>query len=76
MKVKRGVTLDGLGRYYKETITESTEKPADIVAELKAAKVDVLICPLWIGCDKYRKCVNKSTTSINSALRIKLSCLF
>ena len=49
VKVKRGVTLDGLGRYYKETITESTEKPVDVVAELKAAKIDVLICYLPVG---------------------------
>jgi myo-inositol-1-phosphate synthase len=55
VKVKRGVTLDGLGRYYKETITESTDAPADIVAELKAAKVDVLICYLPVGSEEAAK---------------------
>jgi myo-inositol-1-phosphate synthase len=55
VKVKRGVTLDGLGRYYKETITESTEKPVDVVAELKAAKIDVLICYLPVGSEEAAK---------------------
>jgi myo-inositol-1-phosphate synthase len=55
VKVKRGVTLDGLGRYYKETISESTDAPADIVAELKAAKVDVLICYLPVGSEEAAK---------------------
>ena len=55
MKVKRGVTLDGLGRYYKETIKESTEKPIDVVAELKAAKVDVVICYLPVGSEEAAK---------------------
>ena len=47
--VKRGTTLDGLGRYYKETITESTAAPVDVVAELKSNKVDVVICYLPVG---------------------------
>lgn len=55
VKVKRGVTLDGLGRYYKETIKESTEKPIDVVAELKAAKVDVVICYLPVGSEEAAK---------------------
>ena len=36
--VLRGPTHDGLGRYYRETITESKATPVDVVAELKAAK--------------------------------------
>src|ERR1700761_5776656 len=42
--VQRGHTLDGLGKYYRETIEESDEQPVDVVAELKRAEVDVLIC--------------------------------
>ena len=41
--VERGHTLDGLGRYYKETITESTAAPVDIVARLKEERVDVCL---------------------------------
>jgi len=32
--VQRGVTLDGLGKYYRETITESDAEPVDVVAAL------------------------------------------
>jgi myo-inositol-1-phosphate synthase len=53
--VKRGVTLDGLGRYYKETITESTAAAVDVVAELKSSKVDVLICYLPVGSEEAAK---------------------
>src|SRR6195952_3092281 len=47
--VQRGHTLDGLGKYYRETIDESDEEPVDVVAALKAAQVDVLICYLPVG---------------------------
>ena len=30
--VQRGHTLDGLGKYYRETITESDDEPVDVVA--------------------------------------------
>ena len=53
--VKRGKTLDGLGRYYKETIKESDATPVDVVAELKSAKVDVLICYLPVGSEEAAK---------------------
>jgi myo-inositol-1-phosphate synthase len=53
--VQRGVTLDGLGKYYRETITESTEKPVDVVAALKAEKVDVVICYLPVGSEEAAK---------------------
>ena len=55
VSVKRGATLDGLGRYYKETITESTAAPVDLVAELKANKVDVVICYLPVGSEEAAK---------------------
>lgn len=53
--VQRGVTLDGLGKYYRETITESDAAPVDIVAALKAADVDVLICYLPVGSEEAAK---------------------
>jgi myo-inositol-1-phosphate synthase len=55
VKVQRGTTLDGLGRYYRETITESTEAPVDIVAVLKERKVDVLVCYLPVGSEDAAK---------------------
>jgi myo-inositol-1-phosphate synthase len=53
--VQRGVTLDGLGKYYKETIQESTAAPVDVVATLKAEQVDVLICYLPVGSEEAAK---------------------
>lgn len=38
--VQRGHTLDGLGKYYRETIEESDAEPVDIVQSLKDNKVD------------------------------------
>ena len=35
--VQRGHTLDGLGKYYRETIEESDEEPVDVVAALREA---------------------------------------
>ena len=53
--VKPGATLDGLGRYYKETISESTAAPVDVVAELKNNKVEVVICYLPVGSEEAAK---------------------
>ena len=56
IKVSRGKTLDGLGRYYKEMIQESTEEPVDVVKVLKETKADVLICYLPVGSEEAAKC--------------------
>jgi len=53
--VQRGTTLDGLGKYYKETITESTASAVDMVAVLKEEQVDVLICYLPVGSEAAAK---------------------
>jgi myo-inositol-1-phosphate synthase len=55
VKVQRGVTLDGLGRYYRETITESSATPVDVVQVLKDEAVDVLICYLPVGSEEAAK---------------------
>ncbi|WP_309081808.1 inositol-3-phosphate synthase [Zhihengliuella sp.] len=47
--VQRGHTLDGLGKYYRQTIEESTAEPVDVVQALKDAEVDVLVCYLPVG---------------------------
>jgi myo-inositol-1-phosphate synthase len=47
--VQRGTTLDGLGKYYRETIDESDEQPVDVVAALRESGADVLVCYLPVG---------------------------
>jgi myo-inositol-1-phosphate synthase len=50
--VQRGPTLDGLGRYYREMITESTDEPVDVAAALREARADVLVCYLPVGSEE------------------------
>jgi myo-inositol-1-phosphate synthase len=53
--VQRGETLDGLGKYYRETISESDESPVDVAAVLREAKADVLVCYLPVGSEDAAK---------------------
>jgi myo-inositol-1-phosphate synthase len=49
VSVQRGPTLDGLGKYYLETITESDDEPVDVAQALREANADVLVCYLPVG---------------------------
>ncbi len=49
IKVERGMTLDGLGKYLKQKITKAPGPTADIVGILKEKKADVLVCYLPVG---------------------------
>jgi myo-inositol-1-phosphate synthase len=53
--VQRGNTLDGLGKYYRETIEESKAAPVDVVQILKDAKVDVVVSYLPVGSEEADK---------------------
>ena len=53
--VQRGHTFDGLGKYYREMVVESDEQPVDMVAALKNAEVDVLVCYLPVGSEQAAK---------------------
>ena len=69
--VKRGHTLDGLGKYYRETITESSAEPVDMVATLKELNVDVLVCYLPVGSDAAAKfyaqaCIDAGVAFVNA----------
>lgn len=55
VKVERGRTLDGLGKYYRETITESDAPESDVVKILKDNKVDVVVCYLPVGSEDAAK---------------------
>ena len=58
--VQRGVTLDGLGKYYRETVEESGRPPVDVVEALKDAEVDVVVSYLPVGSEEadrfYAQC--------------------
>ncbi len=53
--VQRGHTFDGLGDYYRKTITESKEEPVDIVKVLKETKTEVVVCYLPVGSEQAAK---------------------
>ena len=72
--VQRGPTLDGLGRYYLETITESDAEPVDVVQVLKDAEVDVLVSYLPVGSQKadefYAQCALDAGCAFVNALPV------
>jgi myo-inositol-1-phosphate synthase len=72
--VQRGHTLDGLGKYYRETITESDAAPVDVVQALKDAQVDVLVCYLPVGSEQaakfYAQCAIDAKVAFVNALPV------
>ena len=72
--VQRGHTLDGLGKYYRETIVESDEEPVDIVAQLKDSRADVLVCYLPVGSEHaakyYAQCAIDAGVAFVNALPV------
>ncbi len=72
--VQRGHTLDGLGKYYREIIEESDEEPVDVVATLREAAVDVLICYLPVGSEHaakfYAQCAIDAGVAFVNALPV------
>jgi len=72
--VQRGHTLDGLGKYYRETIDESDDEPVDVVGALRKAEVDVLICYLPVGSDAaakfYAQCAIDAGVAFVNALPV------
>ena len=72
--VQRGHTLDGLGKYYRETIEESDAAPVDVVAALREAEADVLICYLPVGSEDaakyYAQCAIDAGVAFVNALPV------
>ena len=53
--VMRAPTLDGLGKYYRETIEESPAPAVDVAEVLKRTKADVLVSYLPVGSELAQK---------------------
>ncbi|HWV27321.1 MAG TPA: inositol-3-phosphate synthase [Aeromicrobium sp.] len=72
--VQRGHTLDGLGKYYLETIEESDAEPVDVVQVLKDTQADVLVSYLPVGseaADKfYAQCAIDANVAFVNALPV------
>ncbi len=55
VKVHRGMTHDGLGKYLKQKITKAPGETADIVGILQDTQTDVLVCYLPVGSEDATK---------------------
>ena len=53
--VQRGPTLDGLGLYYREMISESDAPVVDVAKALRDSGADVLVCYLPVGSEAAAK---------------------
>src|SRR5438034_7265439 len=72
--VQRGPTMDGLGEYYQEMITESDDAPVDVVAALREARADVLVSYLPVGSEQadrfYAQCALDAGVAFVNALPV------
>jgi myo-inositol-1-phosphate synthase len=50
--VQRGTTLDGLGQFYEDVITESDAAEVDVAQALRDARADVVVCYLPVGSER------------------------
>jgi myo-inositol-1-phosphate synthase len=72
--VQRGPTLDGIGKYYADTIEVSDTEPVDVVKVLKENDVDVLVSYLPVGSEEadkfYAQCAIDAGVAFVNALPV------
>ncbi len=72
--VQRGPTLDGLGEYYRQMITESDDAPVDVTRALREARADVLVSYLPVGSEEadryYAQCALDAGVAFVNALPV------
>jgi myo-inositol-1-phosphate synthase len=72
--VQRGPTLDGIGKYYAETIEISDTDAVDVVKALKDANVDVMVSYLPVGSEEadkfYAQCAIDAGVAFVNALPV------
>ena len=72
--VQRGPTLDGLGEYYQEMISESTDPEVDVVQALRDSRADVLVSYLPVGSEQadrfYAQCAIDAGVAFVNALPV------
>jgi myo-inositol-1-phosphate synthase len=72
--VQRGHTLDGIGKYYRQTIDESAAEPVDVVRALRDAEADVLVSYLPVGSEEadkfYAQCAIDAGVAFVNALPV------
>ncbi|HXA10594.1 MAG TPA: inositol-3-phosphate synthase, partial [Mycobacterium sp.] len=72
--VQRGPTLDGIGKYYADTIEVSDAEAVDVVKVLRDADVDVLVSYLPVGSEEadkfYAQCAIDAGVAFVNALPV------
>jgi myo-inositol-1-phosphate synthase len=72
--VQRGPTLDGIGKYYADTIEVSDVEAVDVVQALREANVDVLVSYLPVGSEEadkfYAQCAIDAGAAFVNALPV------
>ncbi len=74
VRVSRGRTLDGLGTYYREIVTESDNSEVDVVQMLRDTRSDVLVSYLPVGSEEadrfYAQCAIDAGVGFVNALPV------
>ena len=72
--VQRGPTMDGLGEYYQEMISESADPAVDVVQVLRDSGADVLVSYLPVGSEQadrfYAQCAIDAGVAFVNALPV------
>jgi myo-inositol-1-phosphate synthase len=72
--VQRGPTMDGLGEYYREIISESDEPVVDVTGVLRDSGADVLVSYLPVGSEQadkfYAQCAIDAGVAFVNALPV------
>jgi myo-inositol-1-phosphate synthase len=72
--VQRGPTLDGIGKYYADTIEVSDAEAVDVVKVLRDAQADVLVSYLPVGSEEadkfYAQCAIDAGVAFVNALPV------
>jgi myo-inositol-1-phosphate synthase len=71
VQVQRGPTLDGFGKYYRETCEESPYEPVDVTQVLRDTQADVLVSYLPVGSEQAQKfyaqaCIDAGVAFVNA----------
>ncbi len=55
VEVQRGPTLDGMGKYYRQTIEESLAEPVDVAQALRDSGAEVMVSYLPVGSEDAQR---------------------
>ncbi len=71
VRVLRAPTLDGFGKYYRQTCEESPAEPVDVTQALRDSGADVLVSYLPVGSEEAQKfyaqaCIDAGVAFVNA----------